>query len=60
MISYLATEIKMFEEKCHTCVEEIEKATLDTLIVNKLIFVSSNKTCHSQPELRIFVDIVGE
>ena len=55
MISYLAAEIKMFEEKCHTCVEEIEKATLDTLIVNKLIFVSSNKTCHSQPELRIFV-----
>lgn len=50
----------MLEKERHTRIEQIEKATLDTLIVNKLILVCSNKTSHSQPELRVFIDIVGE
>ncbi len=37
MICYLAAEIKMFKEKCHACIEEVEKTTFNTLIVNKLI-----------------------
>jgi len=60
MISYLATKIKVFKKESHTSIKKVEESTLSTLVVDKLILVSSYETSHSQPKLWELINVVRE
>lgn len=60
MIGYLAAKVKMLNKESHSGIKEVEKATLNMLIVDKFILVSSYETGHSKSELWIFINIVRE
>ena len=47
----------MLKEKSHCCIKQDINITLRSLVINKLFFGSSLKTCHSQKTLRIVIEI---
>lgn len=60
MVGNLSAEIEVLEEKSHPSVKQVKEIALCTLVVDKLILIVTQESCHPKPKLRILFDIVRE
>ena len=53
----LSAQIQMLETEFDTSVQKVEEITRGTFVVDKLHFVGSSESRHTQPKLRITVNV---